>query len=81
MLGKLSARDLRRARSRWLVARESSPHGALHVYARDGTVTVPLTGDARLDAILTRIARRGGTVTEVLPDDPDAAMRDQLRND
>lgn len=61
--------------------RDRTPHGALHVYARDGAYTVPLTGDPRNDALLFRIARRGGTVTETLPMDPDEAARDQMRDE
>lgn len=58
------------------------PH--LKVYSRDGVVEIPLTGDPNYDALLERIARRGGTVlrdgvlTEEEPSEADtrAALQD-----
>jgi hypothetical protein len=36
--------------------------GELVVATMDGLIRIPLTGDAKLDALLERIARRGGTL-------------------
>jgi hypothetical protein len=56
-----------------------TPPGRLVVHTADGVIEVPLTGDPHHDALLARLARLGGTVTDsagalVVPD-PDAEAR------
>jgi len=54
--------------------------GSLEVLTKHGElVLVPLTGEPRADAVLRRLAAKGGRVTELYPDDPEADARTALQ--
>ncbi len=58
--------------------------GRLLVYTLTGVEVVPLTGDARLDALLERLAARGGAVVRedgalCETDEADSAARTAMR--
>ena len=57
-----------------------SVFGRLVVHSPAGTYEIPLTGDARCDAMLERLAAKSRyVVTREDPQDPDAVMRAALQ--
>lgn len=66
---------------RWRVSRADTPFGALYVHSRYEVVTIPLTGDPQLDALLGRLAAKSGTVTQDHATDSDTLAREYMRNE